>query len=73
MGELVTEARVEIRCNEHPGAGCQQWAIVSGRLVVPEAVEMGRAIRCEDIEANVDRCVRVIDSAGAVVQQWGRT
>lgn len=69
MGELVTEATVEVFSGG-------KWTPVYVNEV-PLAVEDGRAWRRRDVEraaaTNTQAMpVRVIDSAGVVVQQWGR-
>jgi hypothetical protein len=77
MGELVTEARVEGYV-----ASMGQWLRVKGPKdtslegTVPEAVEMGRRVLANDLRfSEVEgrpMPVRVVDSAGVVVAQWGR-
>lgn len=76
MSELVTEARVE-----HYVLGLQQWVPacwLDGRRVegtVPEMVEAGRSRRRQELETRHppgNEPIRVVDSAGTVVAQWGR-
>lgn len=71
MSELVTEARVDVH---HDGS----WDEGTRWLPVPEATDVARNIVCfergtEDRNADYHGCpVRVVDSAGVVVAQWGR-
>jgi hypothetical protein len=72
MAELVAEARVELYVShEH------SWMPVKDQSgTAPAAVEMGRRCWADEREAEVidgtAAPVRVIDSAGVVVVQWGR-
>jgi hypothetical protein len=73
MAELVTEARVEIfiysECVDHLG----DWVSASLELAVPAAVEQGRHLRHNYVRIQHEKQpVRVVDSAGVVVAQWGR-
>lgn len=71
MSALVTEAYVERRV-------LGIWRGERGPIPIPEAIEVGRALRrteLQHVNASGDVYafpVRVIDSAGAVVAQWGR-
>ncbi len=71
MSNLVTEARVELY-------SVGSWGSLGKPVAIPKAVEAGRMYRRLEIEQSVypdaaPACpVRVIDSAGVVVQQWGK-
>ncbi len=71
MSNLVTEARVEIY-------SLGTWGRITNDATTPESVESGRLWRRKEIEQAVfpdeppPRPVRVIDSAGVVVAQWGK-
>lgn len=68
MGELVTEARVEMY---HPDK--RRWFGVRGEEgTVPRMVERGRACCALERYSPSPWPVRVVDSAGTVVAQWGR-
>lgn len=72
MSGLVTEARVEIFM---PDGATRTWrACCKDSMSVPEAVEHGRHVRCNYLTHAdpITSPVRVIDAAGAVVEQWGR-
>jgi hypothetical protein len=76
MAELVTEAKSEVWCQSFG-----EWFDLDGPdahdepRTIPHAVEEGRAFRARELQRGVTplpRPVRVIDSAGVVVAQWGR-
>lgn len=73
--ELVTDARVEVWV----GGKNKRWLPVKGQSgTVPFAVERGRAYRAGDLQDVAEghrkaaAPVRVIDTAGKVVAQWGK-
>lgn len=70
---MITEARVEAH------VGKRGWLPVKGQSgTVPFAVERGRSFRAgslQDVEEGRRKAsapVRVVDSSGAVVAQWGK-
>lgn len=74
MSELVTEARAEYWATNK-----RKWLPLYKRTgTVPAVVEMGRTARALELQGHEKRprckaCpVRVVDSTGTVVAQWGR-
>jgi hypothetical protein len=74
MAELVTEARAEYWARFK-----KRWLPLHGRTgTIPAVVEMGRTSWAAMLQRAAVRPsrraspVRVVDSAGNVVEQWGR-
>lgn len=64
---MITEARVEIATRRG-----KRWISPSSPRSIPAAVELGRSVRADELRRmSPPRAVRVVDSAGAVVAQWG--